>query len=156
MAQVYGPGMLGTVVLVDPATGLPYKAEGGGSTEGGWVFGTWFSGGGTYEEGVVVADSDWMVNPDGALYVCIEGFTTVAPMFNPSQDTEHWAKVTPPVGNTVLSDATATYAYMGVAPTAHNNPATDPWYISRIALASPNTALHATGLWNDRATLTYA
>lgn len=92
MEQVYGPGMLGTVVLVDPATGLPYKAEGGGGA----------------------------------------------------------------AETTVLSDANATYAYIGVAPTAHNNPATDPWYISRITLASPNTSLHATGAWNDRATLTYA
>jgi hypothetical protein len=92
MEQVYGPGILGTVVLVDPATGLPYKAEGGGGA----------------------------------------------------------------VAHTVLSDATATYSYMGVAPKARNNPTTDPWVIARITLASPNTALHATGAWNDRATLTYA
>ena len=30
MAKNFGPGILGSVVLIDPATGLPYKAEGGG------------------------------------------------------------------------------------------------------------------------------
>lgn len=34
MADNFGVGALGGVVLVDPATGLPYKAEGGGGGGG--------------------------------------------------------------------------------------------------------------------------
>ena len=93
MEQVYGPGMLGTVVLVDPATGLPYKAEGGGGA----------------------------------------------------------------AETTVRSATFADFAYIGVAPTAHNNPATDPWYSTRISLQNFSDPVgHATGAWNDRSTLTYA
>ena len=32
MAKNFGPGILGGLVLVDPATGLPYKATGGGGS----------------------------------------------------------------------------------------------------------------------------
>ena len=32
MAKNFGPGILGSVVLIDPETGLPYKAEGGGGS----------------------------------------------------------------------------------------------------------------------------
>lgn len=33
MMADYGVGALGGVVLIDPETGLPYKAEGGGASE---------------------------------------------------------------------------------------------------------------------------
>lgn len=34
MAKNFGSGVVGGVVLVDPATGLPYKATGGGGGGG--------------------------------------------------------------------------------------------------------------------------
>lgn len=90
MAKNFGPGILGSVVLIDPETGLPYKAEGGGGSS-----------------------------------------------------------------NAVRSDATDTYAYMGTAPSG-SDPATDDWDITRISLTDPDKPRHATGPWDDRATLTYA
>ena len=91
MAKNFGPGILGSVVLIDPETGLPYKAEGGGGSS----------------------------------------------------------------SDAVRSDATDTYAYMGVAPSG-SDPATDDWNITRITLTDPNNPKHAVGPWDDRVTLTYA
>lgn len=43
MAENFGPGILGSVVLIDPATGLPYRAEsgGGGSSDALTYVGDW-------------------------------------------------------------------------------------------------------------------
>ena len=95
MAQNFGPGIQGGVVLIDPATGEPYRASGG--SDGG--------GGGTT--------------------------------------------------NAVLSDTTAAYSYIGVAP-AGTAVEDEIWYVTRIPLSNPNTPLHATGAWTDRTTLTYS
>ena len=91
MAQNFGPGIQGGVVLIDPTTGEPYRASGGG-------------GGGA--------------------------------------------------SNAVLSDTTAAYSYMGVAPSG--TAVEDDWYITRIPLNNPNAPLHATGAWTDRTTLIYS
>lgn len=36
MAKNFGSGVLGGIVLIDPATGLPYKATGGGGGVSSW------------------------------------------------------------------------------------------------------------------------
>ena len=36
MAQNFGPGIQGGVVLIDPATGEPYRASGGGGSTRPW------------------------------------------------------------------------------------------------------------------------
>ena len=92
MAQNFGPGIQGVVVLIDPTTGEPYRASGGG-------------GGGA--------------------------------------------------SNAVLSDTTAVYSYMGVAPTG-TAVEDEVWSVTRIPLSNPNAPLHATGAWTNRATLTYS
>jgi len=51
-------------------------------------------------------------------------------------------------------DTTALYSYIGTAPDGTADSSTG-WSITRISMASPPVTTHATGIWNDRTTLTY-
>lgn len=256
MAKNFGPGILGSVVLIDPETGLPYKAEGGGGSsnagafnyvgdwdadtdyavgqvvrvttsgnrigalyfaltdntaeypigdvdnwkplsnadfvfatsvtknsvlvrnatyydpnnpsplnnyfdwaEGNLIFSSWAGNDVVYEKGVILSDDGWLGVSPATYYLCIQTHYSYPPL-NPDQDPEHWVVFNVSGGgggssNAVRSDATDTYAYMGTAPSG-SDPATDDWDITRISLTDPNNPMHATGPWDDRATLTYA
>ncbi len=52
-------------------------------------------------------------------------------------------------------DTTAFYSYIGTAPDGTAESGTG-WSITRISLGSPPVTTHSTGIWTDRATLTYA
>ena len=109
--------------------------------------------------GAVVSAEDGGENGDAVynLYICLSEYPAEeGTSLPPPQDPEHWAKLTGQGGasNAVLSDTTAVYSYMGVAPAG--TAVGGDWHITRIPLSNPNAPLHATGAWTNRATLTYS
>lgn len=86
MAKNFGPGILGSVVLIDPATGLPYKAEGGGGGGGGAFnyVGDWDSET-EYKIGQVVSADTWDSGV-GQLYVALTDNVESSPLFDGQTD----------------------------------------------------------------------
>ncbi len=55
----------------------------------------------------------------------------------------------------MVEDTTSSYSYIGTAPDGTPESSTG-WTITRISMTSPPVTTHATGIWTDRASLTYS
>lgn len=83
MAKNFGPGILGSVVLIDPETGLPYKAEGGGGgSSDAFVYAGDWNGSTEYTVGQVVRITT-SGNGIGGLAFALEDNVGVSPLSDP-------------------------------------------------------------------------